>query len=232
MTEQSADGGLRPIGNLAIRIVNSPDRPDSQTTTSTTSPAISSITGSLQAVETQSNSTGRRRGEIASAKSVSVAATDPHQRDKSAEEWLRSRLSWQPNMRLVRFPDDGHGWDGCAVPRPPAEWTTQAREEWDDARRQILRICEPCGESVVLAELAKLRVTMAHRNGSDIDQRALFAVMAEDLAEFPADVVRAACTGWRRREKWFPTPAELIDECQRLSRRRYAMRAALAKGAA
>lgn len=135
-------------------------------------------------------------------------------------------------MRLVRFPDDGHGWDGCYVPTAPREWTPEARAAWNDARDAVARLCAPAGEPAVIAELAKLSVAQARRDAADTDKRALLAVMAEDLAEFPADIVSHACTRWRRRERWFPTPAELIDECQRLARRRYAMRAALGRGAA
>lgn len=230
MIDESEGGGLRPIGNLATAIVTSRAPKGSTSTPSTERPRSSAITGSLHLVETPASSTGPQRGEVVSARSPSGAVTDPHQRDKSAVAWLRSRLNWQPNMRLVTFPDDGYGWDGCAVPRPPAVWTDEARESWADALHQIQRLCEPGGEAVVLAELAKLRVTMAHRNGGAIDERALLAVMAEDLAEYPADVVRAASTAWRRREKWFPTPGELIAECKALARHRYAMRDALTAG--
>lgn len=231
MTDESAGGGLRPIGNLATAIVTLRATRDSTSERSTEPPQSSATTGQPHPAEMPASSIGPRRGEAVSARSPSaVSLADPHHRDKSAEAWLRSRLNWQPNMRLKQFPDDGHGWDGCYVPRPPEVWTDEARESWADALHQIQRLCEPGGEAVVLAELAKLRVTMAHRNGGAVDERALLAVIAEDLAEYPADVVRAACTAWRRREKWFPTPGELIAECTGMVRRRYAMRNALLAG--
>ncbi|KKM12092.1 hypothetical protein LCGC14_1720340, partial [marine sediment metagenome] len=53
------------------------------------------------------------------------------------------------------------------------------------------------------------------------DLAALIAIYAEELAEYPLDVVRDACRTWARREKWFPAWADLRALCEeRVMKRR------------
>jgi hypothetical protein len=68
-----------------------------------------------------------------------------------------------------------------------------------------------------------LAVTVA-RERDQADLKAMLAVMAEELAEFPADVLRAELSAWARREKWWPTLSELRDRCQRAMRLRRSLR--------
>jgi hypothetical protein len=53
--------------------------------------------------------------------------------------------------------------------------------------------------------------------------------LIDDLAEFPAVVIAAACREWRRTQKWRPTIAELREACewQRQSLARQVVRAEL-----
>jgi len=68
-----------------------------------------------------------------------------------------------------------------------------------------------------------LAVTVA-RERDQADLKAMLAVMAEELAEFPADVLRAELRSWARREKWWPTLAELRERCERAMRLRKSLR--------
>lgn len=68
-----------------------------------------------------------------------------------------------------------------------------------------------------------LAVTVA-RERDQADLKAMLAVMAEELAEFPADVIRAELRAWARHEKWWPTLSELRARCQRAMRLRKSLR--------
>lgn len=70
-------------------------------------------------------------------------------------------------------------------------------------------------------ELARLKVLTATRNLSQADLTAQIAIYAEELTEYPIDVVRESCRWWAAREKWFPSWAELRDACEeRVMKRR------------
>ena len=70
-------------------------------------------------------------------------------------------------------------------------------------------------------ELARLKVlTVARATGQD-DLVAQIAIYAEELTEYPIDVVRESCRWWAAREKWFPSWTELRDACEeRVMKRR------------
>lgn len=91
--------------------------------------------------------------------------------------------------------------------------------------------CQPDdGATVATRELAKLRRMTASRASDDADVGLMAAAYIEDLSEYPPDVIEAACTRWRNRERWFPAWADLKAECDRLVRGRHDLRNALRKG--
>ncbi len=79
------------------------------------------------------------------------------------------------------------------------------------------------GRGELAEELSKTALaTVTGKRGIDVE--GWMEVMVEELTEFPADVTREALQRWRRREKYLPTVAEIVDECQWLGRRRAALR--------
>lgn len=101
----------------------------------------------------------------------------------------------------------------------------------DAAARQALDALEPllapAPVAEVVAELVRLRlVTKARAEDAAVTDAAI-SVMAEDLAAWPMDVVRAVCRSWGRNGRFWPSLAELNLECDWRARRRLRMAQAL-----
>jgi len=79
---------------------------------------------------------------------------------------------------------------------------------------------QPASVEVIQQALTALRVATKASHMQEGDLTLTMQVYADECAEYPPDVVRAACLRWMRREKWFPSLSELRDEMQRLVRRR------------
>lgn len=91
--------------------------------------------------------------------------------------------------------------------------------------------CRPAPADVVTVELARLKAGTVGRSMDGVDLEAWLTVLGDEIEEFPADVIRAACRKWLRREKWTPSVAELREECNRLFRPRAMMRDAMRQAA-
>jgi hypothetical protein len=91
---------------------------------------------------------------------------------------------------------------------------------------------QPAPGEVISNELVRLRVLTASRGHDLALERAMFNVYLEELGEYPADVVVDACRAWGRREKFWPSGAELRAECDRRVLRRKRLRDALKAAAA
>lgn len=74
--------------------------------------------------------------------------------------------------------------------------------------------------SLIAEELTRLRVGTKARPETTDDVKILMAVYAEQLAEYPPDVLRAGVRQWLRKEIFFPAVAELHGVCERLGERR------------
>ena len=59
-----------------------------------------------------------------------------------------------------------------------------------------------------MAELLQLATVV--RMPNDIDPKPMLKLYAQDLVEYPPDVLTRACLEWRKAEKFWPTIAELI----------------------
>jgi hypothetical protein len=68
----------------------------------------------------------------------------------------------------------------------------------------------------IAKQLARVRIVMARRGESNDDLVILIDTYAQHLAEFPADVVKAACDQIIENGKWFPLVSEMRTQMQRL----------------
>lgn len=83
--------------------------------------------------------------------------------------------------------------------------------------------CRPLAPAKLMQELTAVRLAVvSNLRGNDL--KGWMMVVSEDVAEFPAAVVIGACRRWRRREKFLPSCAELVEECHQLNKRRRAIR--------
>lgn len=81
----------------------------------------------------------------------------------------------------------------------------------------------PAKKDFIAKELARVRVVMARRAESNDDLALLIDTYANHLAEFPPDVVKAACEKIIDNAKWFPLVSEMRAEMARLVRYRRAV---------
>lgn len=65
-----------------------------------------------------------------------------------------------------------------------------------------------------MKELYGMSLGMARRKDQDEDFKMMIAIYARDLSEYPRDVVTDACAEVRREQRFFPTIADLRDECE------------------
>lgn len=91
------------------------------------------------------------------------------------------------------------------------------------AKAIVLAACRRCDSKTIASELTRMRVLTKARELSNDDASATVAAYAEELSRYPADIVRAACRGWSKREPWWPSWAELKEELTRHARRRKAL---------
>lgn len=93
--------------------------------------------------------------------------------------------------------------------------------------RMAEEITKPGGEAIVIESAMRCLTVTKSREADALDLRAMIAIFADDLAEFPEDVVRTAFRKWARREKWWPSLSEIREECHRATRWRHSLRLAL-----
>lgn len=123
------------------------------------------------------------------------------------------------------FGDDGQ-FDGAVVE------AAQLVGQHDEATlRRALEACReqcrPGGHRVAAEALTILeRKTVGAKQGED-DQKLRGAAYANDLAQYPADVIRLACQRWADSSRWWPAWADLKRECDRLAAKRIAEHCAL-----
>lgn len=211
--------GFAPRGSLTERIAGSLLPLGS---TPSASASTSATTGLPAPVRKASSSIGRPRGAtgVAVRRSVSelLDGSDPQATDQALLAGLR-RLIGESMRPLERERIDpvygyevevvGYRWE--ATPLEPA--LTAARE-------LIVQATVPMAPAQLKGEIARLKASTKARAEQADEVTLTMAVLAEECALWPADVVRSALRGYARRETWFPSLAELRDQLQRHGRNR------------
>ena len=85
----------------------------------------------------------------------------------------------------------------------------------------------PMGVDDMMAELMRLETATASKKQDEAGFEVKARTYVEILSGVPGDVARAACRSWSKREKWWPTEAELETEMRPLLAQREAIRSAL-----
>lgn len=87
---------------------------------------------------------------------------------------------------------------------------------------------KPSRPSELAGPITRCLIVSKSRELAETDREAMVGILAEDLAEFPSDVVKTALRKWPRnlpQGKWWPTLAEIREECLwRVDRRRALLR--------
>jgi hypothetical protein len=99
---------------------------------------------------------------------------------------------------------------------PPANLRAEDRAAAREALAAFERWLAPADPQHVAARVAALLAHYWVGAMPDGLQSVIAADWIEDLAGFPAHVVDEACRRWRRSEERKPTPAQILDSCERL----------------
>lgn len=139
----------------------------------------------------------------------------------SLQHSLAGLLVWRATSRF-----SAHGFDGVDYSEmrvvPAADPASVQR-----ALTEISRLCEPSGPRVAGRHLTELLALTVSRSRDDVDRELMGAAYTERLSQYPADVVKTACSRWADREEFWPSWAELKAECDKHMRGRKQIRDAL-----
>lgn len=69
---------------------------------------------------------------------------------------------------------------------------------------------EPLSSVEIAKEIARLQIIAPEKEKTEFDMKARTMIWIEELSKYPADVVTDAL---RRKYRWFPTLAEVLDYC-------------------
>lgn len=79
------------------------------------------------------------------------------------------------------------------------------------ARADICASLIPAEGREIAVLLESLSVMYPQQDRTEADDRIRARAWMTDLADYPADVIEAACVQWRRKDTpWMPTPGQLI----------------------
>ena len=134
------------------------------------------------------------------------------------KRWFRASLTQllngegrPPEILMERATGYTGGWLPPSVSEAQGAATV---EELALARQAV----EPAGPEATGLILAKLALVLILPDGNN--HKLMMATYLEDLEDVPADVLDNACRKWRRRQKFWPTIAELLELCEPEARER------------
>lgn len=189
-------------------------------------PRNSETTGEAKRDHAGQNSIGQQHGETVSGTSLTVS-------ENEKRAWLVARSPEAVDAALLtsvassfgavlnvvsenRFPEDGPAYRvavTCGVQVASVEQARAAAERFQGAMI-------PATASQAEEWFYALRLATAGAAKSEMDEEARMALYVNAMARYPADVARAALSGFMTRTKggtaWFPTLAELIAEADKL----------------
>jgi hypothetical protein len=105
--------------------------------------------------------------------------------------------------RAAEWLKDGH-W-------PPDVRASQIdRAEAAELRTALQNKLNPATPHQIVGALLALAVNFYRPDFSEAQAKIIVNQQLDDFADVPADILAEACTTWRRTEKWFPKPSELL----------------------
>jgi hypothetical protein len=154
-----------------------------------------------------------------------MARNDPEATDTILQATCEQLLGQSFVSREREKIDPVYGWDseliGYSLKRPVSASAMEA------ARALASAALEPMPQPEIVKELARLRAVTKSRAETETDHEATYLVLAEELAEYPPDVIRTAFRQIARRAAFFPSLSEMVDACQPLTHKRRCIARAL-----
>lgn len=172
---------------------------------------------------------GRLPGVIGSSMRSSVAnANVPATSGASLVAGLSPAVATSLCAKYERLPGDQYddrlaGYELGAAVEPV---------DLEEARALVAAALAPCAPAVITRELIRLRLVTAKRDGDQPITDLALAVYAEDLGEYPEDIVAAVCRKFRGpgESPFFPTLPELCTAAEALMRERRMIAEAIKRG--
>lgn len=223
MSSDREGQGFQAIGSLANKIAHLPASSGSIPSPSETN---SGPTGARSLAAKLPNSTGRQLTKTgAESLADAMATNDLIKVNRALIASLPACVS--SNLRELErtWCDRDYGFDFRF-----SGYTFDAAIPSDTLRQALVLVdqaCAPAPKRLIQSELARLRV-MTKSRSDDTGQLAA-AAYAEELAEYPADIVVSALRHWARTEKWWPSWHELHELLERRFEKRRALQEALRK---
>lgn len=223
--QQREDRGWQKAGGLDLP---KPGLPPSSGSTRMSSSTSSTTTGSPRPANGQQSVIGLRPGGhgVVAKPIPGGKLRDPAETTAAIVASLPPPVQRSLLARYEDRVDDEYGWDGGVIGygllAPLAELPR------DEALKIVTLWMEPLRDHAIFSEIVRLRASCKARPEEFNDQTMVLRVLAEECAEYPADIVIWVLRQWARREVFTPTLAELRDDLQRAARSRRGLAAALA----
>lgn len=144
---------------------------------------------------------------------------------RSLGELLKPLIAWGERSLISEY-----GFEGVEITDVKVVWNLPNRVQ--TALAAIEATCAPCEPTAAAKKLTELRLLTVQRSKGEADLKLIAAAYTPRLAQYPADVVAAACDAWANREEFWPSWAELKAECDKRMRGRIQIRDALRKAIA
>lgn len=124
----------------------------------------------------------------------------------------------------------------CLEPRLTSDFELQGWRRTADLPSNMLpalrqtaeAITKPAGRSLAAQEAGRCLLLTKSKSSDQTDLKLMIAALADEMGEYPADVLVTAFRRWAKREKWSPSLAEIKAECDRLCRLRKSFAKAVA----
>lgn len=177
---------------------------------------VSKITGSESPGNEAPRQTGLRLGETGSDVAPKTATqklmeADPGRVDKYLVASLHPLIASSLKEMTVDKISDEFGYERDFIGYSVLEIPDQVTKDMID--QEITKheaAFLPAPQEIIIKELAAIRVSTVSRNADEDDITFMFAVYAEKLRDYPADIVLTVLRKWDKiGEKWWPTLNEI-----------------------
>lgn len=95
--------------------------------------------------------------------------------------------------------------------RPPASLNAAQKAEVDTALVEFTAAMQPAAPGAIAIALGNLALAVRMHDMPEAAWRMHLDQFAEDLAEYPLDIIEATCREWRRTQRFWPTIAEFLE---------------------
>lgn len=199
-------------------------------------PMSSAITGALAETQRRVEVTGTSPSKPGSVTSLPVPAeaardwllrqANPEQADAALCRSLISTLGVTARARAeYRFPEGGQPYSVVSG----YDLTIEDEAQIPAALAKIEQALTPATAEQCETWLVMLQAATARRADSEMSAAVAYTLYASELRQWPADVAKAACERLARGKpglsgpNWFPTLAEVVQECERFAAPRKAL---------